>query len=990
MSKTIILHMGAHKTGSSSLQDTLLANNEILEQFGIHYLDMKDNTANHVLNFIPIVDVHEKSFVFNIKKIGELGVDVEKFKKNCHYRFIMDYDNFLKNDKLDYFIISAEGFEYFTKEDFAYTKEFLLKISKGTDINIKPVIYIREAKNYFISQFQEMVKESFVIDNETVQYNLNKLYNYDVLISDLEEVFGETNVNVLKYDIKDLHCNCIIQDFIYKVFNKENVLISDTNKNISLGLKETVLRSEYFRNYDENMLKLSAFDEYESLKKLDNEKFNFKLLFNEEQAKRINNSITKINNYLTYEQKFDFVTPSNDMQIYPNFNLLDTEYLQKIIEIVDNQIIINENSADEIYKEQLIEFKENMQLFYDRRVKNTKRVAIYFFFDKDGIVSDYVYKFLSGVLSNVDRLVVVVNGKLTSEGRRGLERYTKDLIVRENVGLDVWAYKTAIEYLGWDYLKNAYELLLINSTLYGPIYSFDKMFVEMDTREIDFWGITKHHQTDGFYHKTKYGYVPEHIQSSFIAIRNKMLNSIEYRALWDNMPMINSYTESVGIYEGVFTKDFEDKGYISDVYINTEDLREFTIYPLLLMSDELIINRKCPVMKRKSFNEPFQTFMGSTLGIQTLKTFNYLKEETKYNTDLIMEDVIRCFNLHDIKSTMHLDYTLPLHSSTGELKEFKKIALCMHIYFEDLIEYCYNYAKNMPRDSDLFITSDSAEKLEAIKLVFDELLEHFGRIEYIKIENRGRDVSALLVGCKDYIMDYDYVCFAHDKKTAQVKPLSMGVGFSEKCFDNTLGSKDYILNVIDLFEKEKYLGVLSPHYPIHGEYNHIIGYEWTTNFEVTKNLLIDKMKLNVNLDPAKPPIAPLGTMFWFRPQALKALFDMDWKYTDFPPEPNNYDGTLLHAIERAYGIVPQHEGYYSAYVLNDEMRRATVTNMEYLFNYYKTMLWLNNQNIPMNGVLTKREKARNVVKGVMPPFIFRGIVDIKRALIGPKDLKGNY
>lgn len=52
------------------------------------------------------------------------------------------------------------------------------------------------------------------------------------------------------------------------------------------------------------------------------------------------------------------------------------------------------------------------------------------------------------------------------------------------------------------------------------------------------------------------------------------------------------------------------------------------------------------------------------------------------------------------------------------------------------------------------------------------------------------------------------------------------------------------------------------------------------------------------IDEKKEPIAPLGTMFWFRPRAMKLLFDRDWEYEDFPPEPNAIDGTLLHAIEK--------------------------------------------------------------------------------------------
>lgn len=38
-----------------------------------------------------------------------------------------------------------------------------------------------------------------------------------------------------------------------------------------------------------------------------------------------------------------------------------------------------------------------------------KRVAIYFFFDKDGIVDRYVKTVLTDLKRNIDRLIVVVN-----------------------------------------------------------------------------------------------------------------------------------------------------------------------------------------------------------------------------------------------------------------------------------------------------------------------------------------------------------------------------------------------------------------------------------------------------------------------------------------------------------------------------------------------------------------------------------------------------
>ncbi|EEX73085.1 hypothetical protein GCWU000323_02899 [Leptotrichia hofstadii F0254] len=120
----------------------------------------------------------------------------------------------------------------------------------------------------------------------------------------------------------------------------------------------------------------------------------------------------------------------------------------------------------------------------------------------------------------------------------------------------------------------------MNYTIFGPLYPFSEMFESMNKKDLDFWGITKHHEVDfDVFNTCKYGYIPEHIQSSFLVIRNSLLKTKDYKDLWENMPMINSYAESVGLYEAIFTKEFNEKGYKSAVYIDTSDLEGYTRYP---------------------------------------------------------------------------------------------------------------------------------------------------------------------------------------------------------------------------------------------------------------------------------------------------------------------------------------------------------------------------------------------------------------------------
>ena len=603
-----------------------------------------------------------------------------------------------------------------------------------------------------------------------------------------------------------------------------------------------------------------------------------------------------------------------------------------------------------------------------------KSVAIYFFYDKDGVVDRYVDYFLEDLKKNLDRLIVVCNGKLLPEGRKLFLKHTNEVIVRENEGFDVWAYKEGIEYIGWDNLKDYDELVMLNMTIMGPLYPFKEMFDEMDSKkELDFWGITKYHK----YPKDpwgliKYKYIPEHIQSHFIAVRNPMLSSYEFREHWNKMGDIKTYYESISYHEAIFTKKFNDKGYAYGVYVETDDLKDFTNHPILDYPKELIESKKCPIFKRRSFFHFYNDFLDRSIGRQSLKLYNYLKNKTEYDLNLLWDNLLRTENMYDIKNALHLNYNLPNEYIIKKSEKNNKIGLFFHIYFEDLIEECFHYASNMPEHVDIFITTDKRDKEAKIKDKFSKLKN---KIDIKLIENRGRDVSAFLVPNREEILKYDIACFVHDKKTKQLKPEIKGEDFKYKCFENTLGSRELVENIINLFDENPRLGLLSPPMPNHAEFYSNLGREWGPNFEITKKFLEDMKLSNVPLSEEKIAIAPYGTMFWFRPKAFKGLLSKEWTYKDFPEEPNGIDGTLLHAIERAYPFFAQNEGYYSANVLNDEFSKVELTNLSFMLSslnteFYKSKLFY--QNATYDSL---KNRLKNVFVGNfgMRKILIRGL-----------------
>lgn len=600
--------------------------------------------------------------------------------------------------------------------------------------------------------------------------------------------------------------------------------------------------------------------------------------------------------------------------------------------------------------------------------EDPKRLGIFFFYDGDGVVDSYVEAMLSDMVTNLSELVIVVNGDLSSKSYAKLGAFTSRIILRDNVGLDVWAYKTAMESYGWERLGEFDEIVLFNATIMGPVYPFSEMFTEMGSRDVDFWGITWFHQVDyDPFGTMPEGYIPRHLQSHFHAYRRSLVTSEAFQSYWDQMPEISSYVESVGKHEAPFTQRFERLGFRSDVYVNTEDLEGFTYQPILFAPKKLVADKRCPIFKRRSFFHDYEDVLDQAVGNATVDLYEYLRDHTDFDTNLIWDNALRSMNMADLVKNLQLTYVLPDDAVAVQPAE-QRVALIAHLYYMDLLAPTLEYARSMPQGCDLVFTVGSQEKVEQVEAVCADLPYN---VTVRLVENRGRDVSALLVGVKDIVGDYDFVCFIHDKKVTQLSPYTKGDGFAVKCFENLLASPQFVSNVIATFDAEPRLGMLAPTPPNHADYFPMFTFGWGPNYVRTRKLL-QELGMHVPLDPHKEPIAPLGTMFWFRPAALKPLFDHDWTWEDFPPEPNNIDGTLLHAIERAYGYVAQGNGYFCGWVFSTSFARIELTNLGFFTREVTTAIskhWDVDTEMIMVGSVKQFRGIRRRIKDRLAPWL---------------------
>lgn len=560
-----------------------------------------------------------------------------------------------------------------------------------------------------------------------------------------------------------------------------------------------------------------------------------------------------------------------------------------------------------------------------------KRCAIYAFYDKDGYVDRYVYNMLDAIKEVADTVYFVANGLLQSSSCDLLTQKGILYITRPNKGYDIEAYKEGIFAIGWDVLSQYDEVILVNNTIIGPLYPLQDLFLEMQQKDVDFWGITRHPEShmDIFSACNDYGFLPEHIQSFFVVCRKNLITSYEFRFYWDNLPEIKTYNDAVYRHEAIFTKYFSDMGFTWDVYVHAEDMEYLTLNPMIYYPRTLIEKYKCPFFKRRVFFNDYNEFLQNTTGQPALELYDYLKENKLFDLDMLWENLLRTCNLNDLFKAMHLNYTLSSTMSHREemrqVIQKKKVAVILHIYFIDLLDDTYRYVSQIPDCCDIYITTSSEITKRAIEERFADITCNHMEIRMIK--NRGRDVASILVGVKDIVADYEYLCFAHDKKSSQVLG-SVGESFSYKCFENTLYSEDYIYNIIETFENNPRLGLLCPPEPNHADYYPTIGWSWGNEDNLSETIKLAKeMNISVPFDSKKDAVAPFGSFFWFKYEALKAFYDRGWEYEDFPAEPLPADGTISHAIERIRPFVAQQAGYYTAFVMVDKFARIEYTNL---------------------------------------------------------------
>lgn len=223
-----ILHIGMHKTGSSSIQESLGIQ---LSNPKFEYLKLCRGN-NHSRVIYTLFSETPDTYPMNIREklTKEQILDINKAN-------IKNLALLLEKTQSNSVIISAEDLLFLTENELYKLKNFLDPYCRS----IQVIGYVRLPIAYMQSVLQEIIKDG------QMRFELDLLYphpSYREKFEKFDRVFGENNVKLLKYEISNFLNRDVVLDFCSQIdisIRPESV----KRVNDSLSLEATSLLYAY-------------------------------------------------------------------------------------------------------------------------------------------------------------------------------------------------------------------------------------------------------------------------------------------------------------------------------------------------------------------------------------------------------------------------------------------------------------------------------------------------------------------------------------------------------------------------------------------------------------------------------------------------------------------------------------------------------------------------------------------------------------------------
>jgi lipopolysaccharide biosynthesis protein len=226
-------------------------------------------------------------------------------------------------------------------------------------------------------------------------------------------------------------------------------------------------------------------------------------------------------------------------------------------------------------------------------------------------------------------------------------------------------------------------------------------------------------------------------------------------------------------------------------------------------------------------------------------------------------------------------------------------AVVLHLHYTETWGVISERLSRIPGAFDLYVTTAPDRESAVRELV----LPRFPQARIIVYENRGRDMLPFLsVFARIADSGYRRILKVHSKRTVH---RSDGDAWREGLLNALLSDAAGITRVFDALDRHPSMGVIAPA----GHLLPLARYIGSNTSHVEK--LARALGFDAALNPtsSEAPLFPAGSMYWFRPRALRPLVSvLPLTSEQFEAEANQEDGTLAHAVERVVPLAARYAG----------------------------------------------------------------------------------
>jgi lipopolysaccharide biosynthesis protein len=167
----------------------------------------------------------------------------------------------------------------------------------------------------------------------------------------------------------------------------------------------------------------------------------------------------------------------------------------------------------------------------------TRRLGVFAHYDSDGNVREYIRFHLRALRPLCERLVFVSTAPLSEETKSKIAPLVDAVHCLPNVGFDFWMWRHA---LGLETGLGASfdEVLLTNSSVFGPVGDLAETVGRMTATPCDYWGINESDELE-----------QRCFQSYFLVFKNTVLKSSSWSGFWAGVVPLADKNQVIRRYE---------------------------------------------------------------------------------------------------------------------------------------------------------------------------------------------------------------------------------------------------------------------------------------------------------------------------------------------------------------------------------------------------------------------------------------------------------